>query len=345
MKAETTIWRGTEGRDSSKIIFEVEEMQKVIMSNQQHQTKEPGKVTGIVFNIQRFSIHDGPGIRTTVFFKGCPLRCHWCANPESINPFPELGFIRTYCTKCPKCMEICPVGAVTIGEDGYPIIDRNICDNCGLCTEVCYPEALKVYGQEMTASRVLEEVMKDSPFYRESGGGVTLSGGEPLQQPTFSISLLKLCQTSGIHTAIETCGFSSPKVFKAALEYADYLLFDVKDIDAEIHRRYTGQSNKLILENLNLAAGSGVHFLVRMPLIPGINDTKDNIQAMAELVKGLGGKMEGIELMPYHRLGSNKCEALERIYPMGDLPAADMNHVEQVRTLFGTLGIHCSISK
>ena len=165
-------------------------------------TPQAGKSAGVVFNIQRYSIHDGPGIRSLVFLKGCLLRCRWCSNPESWNLLPELGFIRARCNQCRNCVEACPKETIVIGDDGYPVICRYSCDNCGNCTEACYPGALRMYGREMMAAQVLKEVEKDTPFYRKSGGGVTFSGGEPLYQPEFLISLLQLCQSTGIHTAI-----------------------------------------------------------------------------------------------------------------------------------------------
>lgn len=305
------------------------------------------KTLGMVSNIQRYSVHDGPGIRTVVFLKGCPLRCLWCSNPECLSPFPEVGFVQTRCKKCHDCIEVCPKGAITIGSnenEGYPVIDRNRCDNCGKCIANCYPKALIMFGQEMTSGEVLAEVMKDSLFYRRSGGGITISGGEPLQQPNFLIALLQLSQSNGISTAIETCGEADPLVFKAVLKYVDYLLFDIKCLDPAVHCKYTGRSNKLLLENLRVAAASGVNLLIRMPLIPGINDSEKNIEATTELVKKYGNNGEGIELMPYHRLGLVKYKSLGRVYPMGELPSVDVSHVEKIRKRFESLGVRCSVS-
>lgn len=280
-----------------------------------------------------------------VFLKGCPLRCRWCLNPESWNSFPELGFIRARCNQCKECVAVCPTKAITIGPDSYPLIDRGSCDGCGQCTEYCYTEALQIYGKAMATTDVLEVVARDIAFYQRSGGGVTFSGGEPLMQPEFLFSVLNLCQAAGIHTTIETCGYASPVTFKSALLNTDYLLFDVKHCDPTFHLRYTGKSNKLILRNLQFAAASGAHLLVRMPLVPYINDNEDNIKATAELIKSLGSTVEGIELMPYHRLGLSKYEALGRQYAMQHITAIEMSKVEHVQRLFKTLKISCSISK
>jgi len=302
-------------------------------------------VFGMVTNILRYCIHDGPGIRTTVFLKGCSLRCRWCSNPECLNPFPELGFLEKRCIKCQDCLRGCPKGAISNEPEGYPFVDRGRCDNCGKCTSVCYPGALLIFGHKMTAAGVFDEVIKDSLFYRRSGGGVTISGGDPLRQPDFLVPLLQLCQSNRISTAMETCGYANPKLFQDILKYVDYLLFDVKHLEAAVHRRYTGRSNRLVIKNLKVAVTSGVNLLVRMPLVPGINDTECNIKATAELLRAFGKKIEGIELMPYHRLGLTKYKALGRSYPMGELPSADVNWVENVRAQFESFGVCYRISR
>ncbi len=315
------------------------------IGNPELQTGELSKVEGTVFNIQRYSIHDGPGIRTVVFLKGCPLQCCWCSNPESINSRPELGFIAVRCSGCQACVKACPRGAITMGDHEHPVIDRNCCDNCGKCAPECYPGALKIYGQEMTVGEVLDEVTRDSLFYKRSGGGVTVSGGEPLHQPRFLMALLQQCQSVGINTAVETCGYASSHALETMIKHTDYLFFDLKHLDPIAHRKWTSRSNRLVLRNLRLAAASGVHLTVRMPLIPSVNDTNENVKATAELVKAVGRGVEGIELMPYHRLALGKYEALGRIYRPRDLPTVDFSHAEQVRALFETLGVRCSISR
>ncbi len=254
---------------------------------------------GMVFDIQRFSLHDGPGIRTLVFLKGCPLCCRWCDNPESISPWPELGFVKDRCNKCGKCRPVCPEQAITLSHDGMPEIDRKRCTNCGDCVPVCLPHALIMYDREMTAAEVLEEVRRDELFYGDAGG-VTVSGGEPLRQPFFIRSLFELCRQAGIRTALETTGLATKEVWQELLPLVDYVLYDIKYLDSEVHRRYTGQPNALILEDARLVAASKVPLLFRTPLIPSINGTAENVSATASFIRGVQGSKAAIELMPYH---------------------------------------------
>ena len=195
-----------------------------------------GERLGLVFNIQKFAVHDGPGIRTTVFFKGCPLRCRWCANAESMHPKPELGFIRSICDGCGRCIEVCPEGAIGLSDTGTVTIDRDRCSVCGKCVEVCGPNALTVYGKRYSAAEVLEKVLRDKAFYDGSGGGITASGGEPLLQADFVSMLFRMSREAGLHTCLDTCGCASPETIKKVLEYTDFVLFDLKQMDPDVHR-------------------------------------------------------------------------------------------------------------
>ncbi|MBI2957520.1 MAG: glycyl-radical enzyme activating protein [Chloroflexi bacterium] len=302
-------------------------------------------VRGMVFNIQDYCIHDGPGIRTTVFLKGCPLNCHWCSNPESKGGRPELGFISAKCTKCGKCPEVCPEHAITIEAGQFPVFDRARCTVCGKCIDACIPNALAIYGKEMTDEELFEQVRKDEIFYRGSGGGVTVSGGEPLQQPELLMALFQRCRHAGIHTAIETTGHTRSRVLEDVLALTDYVLFDLKHMDPEVHERYTSQPNDLILANARLVAASGIPFLFRMPLIPEVNDSKENIEATAAFIKGLGKEAARIELLPYHRMGSGKYEGLGATYLLKGVMPPDLARVEEVKRAFEDLGATCTISR
>ncbi|MFC1941157.1 glycyl-radical enzyme activating protein [Chloroflexota bacterium] len=317
-------------------------MKKQVMSQQVRKKLEA--VRGIVTNIQDYCIHDGPGIRTLFFLKGCPLRCWWCSNPETWSMEPELGYMKAKCTNCGKCAAACLTGATTLDADGAPQIDRQLCTACGKCVEVCPADARVIYGKEMTAKEIFEQVRKDEIFYRGSGGGVTVGGGEPLQQPQLVSAVFQLCRDADIHTAIETAGHVAPRILKDVLAVTDYVLFDLKHMDPQVHQQYTGQSNKLILDNARLVAASGVPFLFRIPLIPGVNDTQSNIQATADFVKSLGKDAARVELLPYHRLASSKYEALGRPYQMGDLAALKVTETETVKAAFEELGVVCTIS-
>ncbi|MFC1971120.1 glycyl-radical enzyme activating protein [Chloroflexota bacterium] len=298
---------------------------------------------GLVFNIQKYSIHDGPGIRTVVFLKGCPLRCTWCANPESLNPLPELGFRHSLCNTCGDCMKTCPKGAISINsEDGTISIDRKVCDNCGKCVSDCYRDALALYGKRMSVAEVVSEVLKDMPFYRKSGGGITLSGGEPLYQSAFAMALLKQCHEAGIHTAVETSAYCSPRTLKAALKETDLLFFDLKHLDSATHSRLTGQPNDLILSNTKIIASAGIPVIPRMPLIPTINDSAENIKVTADFLKLINIKV--IELMPYHRFGLGKYEALGRQYLLDGVKAPEPGDIARTKEYFQGLDIECTVS-
>jgi pyruvate formate lyase activating enzyme len=294
----------------------------------------------MVFNVQRFSLHDGPGIRTTVFLKGCPLSCWWCANPESLSPRPELGFTPARCNECKKCIEVCPEGAVSLDRTLH--IDRSRCNLCGKCLEVCYPEALTIFGREMEVEEVFELVKRDEVFYQSSGGGVTVSGGEPLMQPSFVFSLFKRCKEAGIDTCLDTSGYGSTEALRRILPVVDRVLFDIKHIDPAVHRKYTGKGNGLILRNARVVASSGVPMVCRIPLIPGVNDTRENIEGTINFLKELGSGIP-VELLPYHRLGKPKYEALDKPYPMEGVEPPTRERVEEVKRIFESFGMRTAI--
>jgi pyruvate formate lyase activating enzyme len=299
--------------------------------------------TGIVFNIQHYSIHDGPGIRTVVFLKGCPLACRWCCNPESMSRSPELGFRHTLCNGCGECLPACPRQALALNEEATAlIIDRRFCTNCGTCVTACVRGALTIYGKRMTVTEVVDTVAKDLPFYRRSGGGVTVSGGEPGAHPSFLIGILRGCREAGIHTAIETSGYVNDRFFNRLLEEVDLVLFDLKLMDPDEHYVATGRRNDRILSNARSLAGSGKAVRFRMPLIPGTNDGADNLRKLADFLNTIGHP--SIELMPYHQFGKGKYAATGRIYTMGDEPTATPNDVENACHILSNQGIACSVS-
>ncbi len=316
------------------------------MSNTTKEIFTDEEIRGTVFNIQFFNLHDGPGTRTLVFFKGCPLRCQWCSNPESMSRLPELGLNRTLCNQCGKCLDVCPVQALFFTDKENLNVDRQKCNSCGKCIEACYEEVLTVYGNEMTAGEVFEEVNRDKMFYEGTGGGITVSGGEPLLQPDFLAAVFRLCQAAGIHTCLETTGYTNAQVWEKVIPVTDHILFDLKHMDSHQHQRFTGKPNKLILDSAARVAGSGIPMMFRMPLIPGFNDSLENIGATADFVKNLDGKnVLGIELMPYHRMGLGKYECLDRQYSFNDVKAFEPEDVESIRQKIEESGVACKVSK
>ena len=291
---------------------------------------------GLIFNIQRYSIHDGPGIRTTVFFKGCPLRCRWCSNPESINTIPEIVFRSARCDGCGKCVSACEPGALKL--DGNQVeIDRQKCDLCLKCVSACFAEALEITGRYYSLEEVLDEASRDEPFYHNSGGGVTLSGGEPLYQPEFAINLLKACKAKGLHTTLDTSGQVKWEVFEKALPYIDLVMYDIKHIDEESHKSGAGISNTLILENLRRIADTGnVRLWIRIPVIPGFNDSNDHFERLAAKIKGLPA--EKVSLLTYHEWGKTKYEALGREYLMQGAQAPSAERMEELAVIVRAAG-------
>ncbi len=297
----------------------------------------------IITNIQGFSIHDGPGIRTVVFFKGCGLACLWCANPECIPAQSQIGFIKNLCTHCGKCLEVCPMDAIVTDERNHRV-DYGKCTVCGLCADACRYNALTRYGTEMSLDEVFDAVRRDKMFYDTSGGGVTVSGGEALLQAEFVKDLFAMCKNDGIHTCIETAGFASSEYLRKVLPLTDCLLYDLKHMDPDIHLKYTGQTNELILNNARIAAENGADILFRIPLIPDVNDDAVNITRTAEFVMSLPIPPR-VQLMPYHRLGDSKYKALDLTNQMHETAVMEMEEIEAIRQAFVNQGVDCTISK
>ncbi len=288
---------------------------------------EKAELTGLVFDIKRFAIHDGPGIRTTVFLKGCPLHCAWCHNPESIRHNPEISFIPDKCLGCGYCVEVCPQKAHKI-VDGKHLYDRALCRQCGLCTEKCYAQALEVAGKTMSVSEVIGEVMKDKPFYDTSGGGMTLSGGEPMSQFKFTKALLQAGKDNGLHNCLDTSGLAPYKQFGEILDLVDLFHYDYKETDPEIHKKFTGVDNKLILENLKKLDRAGKKSILRCPIIPGCNDRPDHLKAIADLANSLDNVLE-INIQPYHPLGKDKHQRFGSDQSFGSDSFADAEQIEE----------------
>ena len=259
---------------------------------------------GQVFDIQRFSIHDGPGIRTTVFLKGCPLACVWCHNPEAISPKPGVSFAAGKCIACGECARLCPHGAHAVDGSTH-LYDRDRCEACGRCLPLCDTHALEPVGRTMTVEEVMRQVLADKVFYTRSGGGFTVSGGEPLAQPEFTAALLEAARAEGIHRAVETSGFASWPRLEALIPLSDLFLFDWKESDPQRHARFTGQSNDVIMRNLRRLDAAGARIQLQCPIVPGFNDRDDHREGIRALARSLPG-LTGVQLLPYHPLGKGK---------------------------------------
>jgi pyruvate formate lyase activating enzyme len=265
-------------------------------------------VSGCVFDIKKYAIHDGPGIRTTVFFKGCPLRCRWCHNPESWKSASEMSLRLSRCVRCGRCVELCTRKAVSILEHG-PVTDPEKCTLCGACTATCPAGAREIIGQRMTVAEVMAQVKKDTIFYDQSGGGATFSGGEPLMQPQFLLGLLAACRAEGIRTAVDTTCHAEPQVVQDVAGVADLFLCDIKHMNSDLHREFTGVGNERILSNIRVLSVTAKEVYIRIPIIPGFNNDRDNIEQIARFVQSLK-TVRRVDILPYNRGGLEKAVRL-----------------------------------
>lgn len=295
---------------------------------------------GLVFDIQRFSVHDGPGIRTIVFLKGCPLSCRWCSNPESQCKDPQVMFVPKKCIGCGKCKEVCPVNAVDFELPSR--IHQSKCIKCGRCVENCYANALEMSGIKRTVGEVINELKKDNMYYRRSGGGITLSGGEALIQADFAEQLLKGCKVNGWNTAVETAAFVSRNILKRLLPSLDLVLMDIKHMDSKKHEEFIGQGNEIILENAKFIARSGTRLIIRVPVIPGFNDDEYNISRLSRFVVSLKNVKE-IHLLPYHKLGENKYNYLGYKYKMPPIDPPSSEEMDRLKDIVEKFGLVCKI--
>ena len=296
---------------------------------------------GIVFDIKKYAIHDGPGIRTTVFFKGCPLRCWWCHNPEGQDLEPELVYRKNRCIGCGECIKKCPKQAIFL-EDQHISVNRKNCILCGNCSEVCPTDALSIAGRRMSAKEVLEEIEKDRIFYDESDGGVTFSGGEPLLQPGFLNALLDECKERGIHTTVDTCGLARYEIIEKMRDKVNLFLYDIKTMDARKHMKYTGASNEQILKNLKKLAEDGSNIVISFPLIPGINDDDKNAVRTAKLISSLPN-IKQVNLLPYHRAGIEKYRNLGKPYKLDKIQPPSSQKIKSIKEKMEALGIKIEI--
>ncbi len=298
-------------------------------------------VKGLIFDIRKFSIHDGPGIRTTVFFKGCPLSCWWCHNPEGQSFAPQLVERSSRCIHCGTCVLVCQQGAVQLVNE-IPSTDRGLCLLCGDCVEECAADARQIAGREMSVEEVLDEVQRDLPFYESSHGGVTFSGGEPLSQVEFLHEVLKACKRIELHTSLDTSGYAPWESLDLVREYVDLFLYDLKLVDDEQHFRYIGVSNQVILDNLEKLSRNGHQIVVRVPLITGITDSQHNIQAIGGLVSGLKS-VKRVDLLPYHTSAEGKYNRLGLEYELAGTASPDENQVLELAEILEGFGLSVNV--
>lgn len=300
-------------------------------------------MNGTILTIQHYAVHDGPGIRTLVFMKGCPLRCSWCCNPESQSAQPQLRYLKFHCKACLECVEHCPTASVSASDDGMQrsFDECNVCES-KVCIEKCNNNAITLSGKEITSAELVKAIALDIPFYRNSGGGVTFSGGEPLMQPAFLLEVLKKCKALEIHTAIETCGWTDRKSLQDVIPFTDLFLFDLKIMDPELHQIHTGMPIGPILENLAFLASQHADIIIRVPLVPGITDSLPNMERIAEIMHTNGLKQ--ICLEPYHSLGQAKYEEHGLKYSLDHLGLYNMQQINVLCEFFTLRGLICEVA-
>ncbi len=292
---------------------------------------------GLIFDLKRYAVHDGPGIRLNVFFKGCPLHCLWCHNPEGVNFEPELMLMPNRCARCGDCVRACRHQALSQNGDGQVVADRSRCTLCGDCLQACQREAIEIAGRKMTVEEIATEAEKERVFFEQSGGGVTLTGGEPLAQPAFAEALIDGLKSHGFHVALDTSGYAPAEVFRRLAEKADLVLFDLKIMDETRHKKYTGVSNRIILENLRSLESIGKPVWVRFPLIPGVNDDEKNLEAMASFLSRLRS-VEQVNILPYHKGGVEKIRRLGREGEFAVFEPPSEEKVQSVMDFFARRG-------
>lgn len=299
--------------------------------------------TSYIFDIKPYAINDGPGIRLTIFFKGCPLACVWCHNPESISPKVQKLYSENKCIGAQKCIEVCPNNAMVLTSSGI-VTDNEKCNLCGLCAEACPTKAFEISGKQYTLDQLLLRIEKERDFFESSGGGVTLSGGEPMMHAETAIPLLKELGMRGIHRTVDTCGYVSSKTMKSFINHTDLFLFDLKVIDEKKHLKYTGKSNEIILENLKFISKSKKDFIIRIPFIKGINTNENDIVQFAELISSLPHKPLEINILPYHDIAKMKYKKMGSFYdgngmnPPGDLEIKNLEEIFKRYDLEMSLG-------
>ncbi len=295
---------------------------------------------GLIFNMQRYSLHDGPGIRTVVFFKGCPLRCKWCSNPESFHKTQEVAYNRKDCIACFECVPACPMGAINQGENGIEI-DRALCNNNLACVNNCPTGALSVLGKWYDSDEVLDIVLKDEAFYKNSGGGVTLSGGEVFLQSRFASEVLKKAKDRGIHTAVETSGYAKWHEIERVLSFTDLFLYDIKLVNDEKHLEYTGVSNKVILSNFEKIIKDGKNIIMRIPMIPTVNMDDKSIEDFIKVIKETG--IREVNLLPFHKLGQAKYDMLDIPFEFKDVKAVNEEGLKNIEEKIMNCGVNVKI--
>lgn len=298
--------------------------------------------SGIIFDVKRYSINDGPGIRATIFLKGCFLNCAWCHNPESISPHPQKMYSKEKCIGCKTCVEACPENACNLTPAGI-VTDQKLCTLCGICADVCPTKAVEMSGETSTIDDLMEIIEKERVFFDQSGGGVTISGGEPLMQADFLISLLDELGDRSIHRAVDTTGFVKTDILLEVAKRTDLFLFDLKVMDADRHKEWTGVDNHIILKNLKILAETGANITIRIPLIHGVNDDEENLLKTAAFVAGLAGTKKNVDILPYHNIMAGKYQKLGQSFDGKHMSEPDTEVQNRAVNIFMTMGIKTTI--